>query len=467
MKKSWNKLAGIILFVSCVFTPVYSQEGGEESVSPPDSGSGASFGLDLGIGVETFNEEIDGVITPISWQTVSFAPELIFGKFGIGLDLTLHFRFTGGENSDEFEFRSTDWVPESGRDILPLYLPKFQYVRWGLKGDPIYIKLGSINDARLGNGFIMGGYANTVFLPEKRLFGLSFDLDGELFNFPYVGIETFVANLAAFDVFGTRVYTRPLIWMDVPIIKNLQVGFTVAMDRDPYYHLEDRDFNGDGTPDEGSVLILGGDFLQPIIQKKLLSLAVFGDIAFEKKHVGGMLGFGGRLVKVIPYRGELRILGKNFIPVYFDATYDLFRPLKYEIFAGRGEIPGYVGWLASTGISLLQDSLSLIFTLDGPFQKPAPEDETNFSNYPHLRGVFSVTEGLLPGIFMNASYDKRYLREFNDLIDPEGAVVGAELGFKSGPATIAIVYSLRYNPALEGDTKWEVTSGLQSSLSLF
>ena len=465
MKRIQLAVTVILLILLLSAAPLWSQESSEEENK--QSGPGLDFGMGLGIGAETFNENIDGVSTPITWQTFSFSPELTFGKFGIGLDVTFHFRFTGGELNDTFEFRSEDWVPNTAADFLPLYLPKFQYIRWAHKGDPLYIKLGSIEDGLLGNGFIMGNYANTMFLPEKRLFGLSFDMDGELFQFPYIGIETFVANLAAFDVFGTRLYTRPLAWMEASIPQNLQVGFTVAVDRDPYYHLENRDFNGDGTDDEGLVYILGGDIKVPILAKPLISFVTFGDIAFEKKHAGGMLGFGGRLLKVVPYRAELRILGKNFIPVYFDAVYDLFRPLKYEIFAGRGEIPGYVGWLGSTGISLFDDALSFIIAVDGPFKKPAPADSSNFSNYPHLRADFQLTQDLLPGIFMGASYDKRFLREFNDLIDPEGAVIGAELGFATGPASISLVYSLRYDPSLEGDEKWEITSGLQSSLSLF
>ena len=77
---------------------------------------------------------------------------------------------------------------------------------------------------------------------------------------------------------------------------------------------------------------------------------------------------------------------------------------------------------------------------------------------------------LSPGVFLGASYDKYFINYptfFPDLIDPLGAVVGAEIGVKTGPASISLVYSLTYNPALEGDDKWEVSSGLQSSLSFF
>ncbi|MEW5817551.1 MAG: hypothetical protein AB1798_19400, partial [Spirochaetota bacterium] len=181
----------------------------------------------------------------------------------------------------------------------------------------------------------------------------------------------------------------------------------------------------------------------------------------------------GKLVNIILYGAQLRILGKNFLPVYFDATYDLFRTEKYRITrSDTGAIPAFVGWQANLGFSLLKDRLVFNVTLDGPFKRVATETidgvapEDNFVNYPHLRAVFILGEGLLPGFYFDASYDKKLLRSLKDLIDPQSAVIGARINFKTGPAVISLVYSLRYNPELEGD-KWEITSGLNTSLSLF
>jgi hypothetical protein len=464
MKTSWKRGVIVVLLLLAVLLPSFSQEEGETATPGPD------FGLDIGIGAEVFNEEIGGEIVPVNWQEITIAPDLAIGKFGIGLDLDFHFRFTGGDDGATPEFRTADWVPETWADVLPLYLPKFQYIRWGFKGDPLYIKLGSINDALLGNGFIMGYYSNTLFQPDQRFFGMAFDLDGELFNFPYIGLETFAGNLAVFDVFGTRLYTRPLAFLDVPIIKNLQIGGTFAMDRDPYYLLDDHDYDDDGIRDEGFVMIFGADFIQPIFSHSAFSLALFGDIVFQRSNTGGMLGLGGRFFNVVPYRFELRLLGDNFVPVYFDATYDRFRPLKYQIYSGQTTSPGYTGWLASTGVSLFEDRLVLNISVDGPFKAYPSPATTNINDYPHIRGVLTIAEGLIPGVFMSASYDKFLLRQFfRDMIDPEGAVIGAEIGVTTGPASISLVYSLRYidDPALPADERWEKSAGIKSSLSFF
>jgi len=471
MKLTWKKGALVLLLLLLVLLPCFAED--EEPAAAEESESGSSgldFGLDIGLGAETFYEDLEGILTPITWQTFSIAPDIAIGKFGLGLDLTFHFRFTGGENGNEFEFRTADWVPETWSDVLPLYLPKFQYIRWGFKGDPLYIKLGSVDDALLGNGFIMSYYSNTLYQPEQRFFGMAFDLDGNLFKFPYIGLETFVGNLAIFDVVGARLYTRPLSFLEVPVIKNIQIGGTFAMDRDPYYLVDDHDYNEDGIRDEGFVMMFGADFIQPILDTKVFSLSLFGDIAFQQSNTGGMLGLGGRFFKVVPYRFELRMLGDNFVAAYFDGTYDLYRPVKYKVYSGELESPGYTGWLARTGVSLFEDKLALTISLDGPFQQDDPTNTENINDSAHLNAEFTIEEGLIPGVFLGASYDKYFINYptfFPDLIDPYGAVVGAEIGVKTGPASISLVYSLTYNPALEGDDKWEVSSGLQSSLSFF
>jgi hypothetical protein len=458
-----------LLIALAVLAPVAFAQEGEESTdtqapaTQETAADGLNFGMGLGIGAE--------VIDDVTYQTLSVTPDVAFGKVGVGLDLTLHYRFTLVDGSTSMEIRKEDWVPSAELNFFELYLPKIRYVRYGLKGEPLYAKFGSIEDATLGNGFIMGGYANTLFLPERRIFGLAFDLDGRLFGFPYVGIETFAANLAAFDMFGTRLFVRPLIDLSIPILKNIQFGGTVAADRNPYYHMQiiapdEPEYQVDTT----SIAVIGADFRLPILSNPVLSLATFGDIAFAGKSTGGMLGFGGTLIGFLTYGAQLRILGDNFIPVYFDATYDLYRPTKYQIAtADTTVVDGSVGWFASLGTSFLDDKVVFNASLDGPFSPPVrladgSADPDATANFPHLRTVLVVAEGVVPGFFFDASYDKKSIQSFEDLIDPTDAVIGARINYKTGPAVISLVYNLRYNPALG---EFDVTSGLESSITLF
>ncbi len=428
----------LLLLISVFILPAFSVEGED---------TGFNFAMDLEIGAESITEGS----TPVSYQMLTINPDFSFGKFGIGLDLTFHYRFDDG--SGNFDFREQDWTIGSGRSFWDIYLPIFRYIRYGHKGDSLFGKIGSIDDGTLGNGFIMGNYSNTNFLPEKRIVGLALDLDGNLFNFPYVGIETFAGNLAKMDVFGTRLYVRPLTSLEIPIIKNLQIGTTAAFDRDP-------DALSTFTSTPGTVSIYGVDFKQPIISNDMVSLALFGDAAFQNGNSGEMLGIGGQLIKFINYGLNALFLGDNFVPFYFDSVYDLYREAKYNIYNGSSNIAGYNGWLASLGFTFLDGMFEFNTSVDGAFSRKDGVEST----YPHLKSVLVVGEGLIPGFYFDASWDKRYIENWADLIDPSNAVIGANINYKTGPAVITLGYDLRYVPETGG---WDTTSKLSTSISLY
>lgn len=432
----------LLLIIIMLVIPAFSEEGDD---------SGFNFGMIMEIGAESIIVNGDSV----SYQMLSISPEFAFGKIGVGLDLTFHYRFDDGNGN--FDFREEDWTPDSENSFLDIYLPIFRYIRYGHKGDSLYGKIGSIQDGTLGNGFIMGNYSNTNFLPEQRIVGLALDIDGSLFNFPYVGIETFAGNLAKMDVFGTRVYVRPLTSLGIPIIEDLQIGTTAAFDREP-------DALYDFVSAPGTVSIYGVDFKQPIISNNALSLAVFGDIAFQNggdsMNTGALLGIGGQLISFINYGLNALFLGDNFMPFYFDSAYDLFREAKYEVYSENVVIAGYTGWLANLGFTFLDGMFVFNTSVDGAFSRIDGVETT----YPHLRSVLTVGEGLIPGVFFDASYDKRYIVDLADLIDPDNAVIGANINYKTGPAVITLGYDLRYVPE---DGSWDTTSKLSTSISLY
>jgi hypothetical protein len=447
-----------------------------------EAGSGFDFGLGITLGAQSFpNPAYTGTgdePPSLTYQSIGLTPDLAIGKLGFGLDLTLNYRFTGGEDNNDFEIRREDWIPDENTNFLELYLPRIRYVRWGVKGDPLFIKFGSFDDGTLGNGFIMGNYANTQRLPERRIFGMGLDMDGVLFNFPYVGIETFAGNLAAFDVIGGRVFVRPLVGTSIPIIRNLQIGGSLVVDRDPFYFAQ-KDLGDEAatviagllpsgvTQEEASVLVYGGDFRLPILSTGIISLAGFGDFVMQRSNMGGMLGVGGRLFGIMTYGAQLRMLGANFIPVYFDGAYDLFRPFKYAVYAG---VPGYTtdpytGWFASAGFSLLDDQLVFSANVDGPFRGAASDD---LFKLPHLLATFRLEEGILGGFSFDASYDKRGIETLRDLLSAENAVIGARVNYRIESAVISLVYDLEYVPFPDaGEDHWIITSGIESAISLF
>lgn len=436
----------------------------QEAASP-----GLAF--ELGIGTATLptdpRDPISETNPQLTFQKLALMPELSFGKFGVGLDLTVHFNLRLGTGSEGIEFYEPDWNPEkAGKSFLELYLPKIAFVRWGTKGEPLFAKLGSFNDGTLGNGFIMGNYANVRFLPETRIFGAALDLDGSLFAFPWIGIETFVGNLARFDVAGSRLFVRPLAGTELPILKDMQVGATAAVDREPLL------YDGNDSTTGDPVAVFGADVRVPIIATQAASLAAFSDLAFQEKgRWGSMVGAGGRVLSVLTYGAQIRLLGPGFVPVYFDGGYDLFRAAKYAALKTEPAGDPFAGWLASLGTSLMNDAIVLNVALDGPF-KAAPAAGT-IADYPHLRAAFVVADGFLMGFSFDALYEKFYLGApasvakgtgdfWRDLVSAENAAIGAKINYKTGPAVISLLYNLRYDPT--APKGFVVTSSLMSSI---
>ena len=467
MATTLRRLALILLLSGLLAGIAFAQEGEAPAAAKP------AFGLGLGIGVATFNEPSGSV----TYQSLSLSPDLAFGKFGIGLAVTLNYRFTGAANS--FEVRLADWWPQTPdpvtfQNVAAIYLPKIAYLRWGEKGDPLFVKLGSIDDATLGNGFIVGNYANTLFLPSNRHFGLNLDVDGSLFGFPYVGLETIAGDLAQLDVIGGRLYVRPLVGTKIPILKNLEFGGTVAADTKPYLYNKVKAALETPSPD----VAFGGDVRLPVISlKNVFSLVTFGDVASIPRGAsdrawGGMVGLGGRFFSFLTYGAQLRMLGDDFIPVYFDATYDLLRDVKHDLARGAGFSDASMGWMASLGTSFFDDKIVFKVSLDAPFAAPItdPADLSAIVTNPHLRGTFTIGEGIIPGISLDASYDKKGITGFTatpigGLFNPTNAAIQAKLNYRSGPAVLSFVYKVRHEPS--APSGWVVTSGLESSIQLF
>ncbi len=423
--------------------------------------------MGLGIGVQTFND--NPLIYPngITYQSLSLTPDISFGKLGVGLDLTLNYNFTGPNNS--IHARQEDWWPTNGvtfPHVLGIYLAKIDYVRWGEKGDPLYLKAGSFSDATLGSGFIMGDYNNMLFLPTERHFGLQADVDGALFNFPYVGVETVVGNLAEWDVLGARVYARPLVDTPIPILNQLQVGLTVAADTNPYFNTQSAALGMTAS----SIAVFGIGAQAPLIyQKDLFSMIAYTDLAdIQGKTWGSMAGVGGRIINIFTWGAQLRLLGGGFIPSYFGPGYDTQRDVQYQAIQNPASGTTF-GGLVTVGTSLLGDKLIFKISLDGPFVSSVsypPGPEEILLSRPHLNSILTLIPGVLPVFSFDFLYDKKGIGTLSDLVAAQNATIQAKLNLQSGPAVISFVYDITYDPTQPGNP-WVVTSGLQSSIALF
>ncbi len=443
------KHLAVVLAMTCLaVVPVFSQA----EQQPAD---GPKFGMGLGIAVQTFNGDVE----PGTWQSLSLTPDFSIGKFGVGLDVGINLNLSGSGGS--MRIRRADWAPEGAvtlSKIAAIYLPKIAYIRWGQKGDDLFLKLGSFSDGTLGSGFIMGNYNNKLFLPTERHFGLQADVDGKLFNFPYIGFESVIGNLAHFDVIGGRVFGRPLIDTSIPILNNLEVGATAAGDTDPY-------LNTASTGSASTVGVFGIDVIVPLVyQKDVFSMIGSVDGAsLQGRTWGSSAGVGGRIINIFTYTAALRLLGMGFTPTYFGPVYDTQRDAQYIAMKNAGGSGLTFGGLLSLGTSLLGDKLIFKLTFDTPFVT----DETDHTlSRPHLNGALSLAPGTLPVVSVDFMYDKKAIGTFAQLVDPTNAAIQGRVNMQSGPAVISFIYIITYDPRESGDP-WTVTSGLQTSIALF
>lgn len=220
-------------------------------------GIGIAFGQWSGYMVDEGTTTMDGGIG-VTWiddqayYNISFMPDVSIGKLGVGLNLSLLY------NVDTGHIRSEDW--DSGYD----YARIIRYVRWGHKGDRFYTRVGALDAARIGHGFILGYYNNQINYDERKI-GLSLDVDFGLF-----GVESMTSNLGRLEVLGLRGYVRPMNKKEIPVLKNLAFGASYVTDVDP-----------DGFRDtKDGVSFMGIDAELPLIKSNLLKMTLFADHAF-------------------------------------------------------------------------------------------------------------------------------------------------------------------------------------------
>lgn len=446
------------------------------------------FGLGVGLGTEL----IDGV----TFQSVGITPDFALGPFGIGMNVKINYRFYRYPG-DEMGFyaRPQDWIVDKNDDgrpdsdgtfqeYLDLYLSKIVYLRYGLKGQPLYLKVGLFEDGTLGNGFILGRYSNGILRPDITSVGLAADVDGALFNFPVVGVETFTNSISTWDLLGGRVYVRPLKLVEgLGFFDELQIGFTLVADQDPasiYNRLLDKtnlELEAAGEPllsevSADPVVVYGVDFREPLVNLPVFSLALFGDMVFQDQAMGIMGGLGGQLLGVVGYTAQVRYLGENFQPTYFDRGYDLKRLDKYGVYQGYLDTPAFAGWFAQLGTNLLEGQVAFFASLEGPLGAIESADENNAALWPKLRSSFKLdgTKILPVPLSLDAYYDKDFIKDLKTLFSAEDAVIGAKLNYQVGAATLSLVYNVRYIPSelqVPGQDPWEVSSKLETAIKLF
>lgn len=309
-----------ILLAFCIYTiPVSAQF--TEFQLPAGSSSGGS--MQFGPGFTRIGGE--------SFISFNFEPEFAFGKIGVGLSLPLLI------STDTWQIRKIDW--DSSRDYARLV----RYIRYGVKRDPLYVRVGELSNTLFGHGFIVYYYNNSLDdnYPKR---GLQLDID-----FGKFGFESLISNLGNQELYGGRGYVRPLQIMNkpIPVLQNFAAGFTFITDRDPVL-LE-------------PLSIIGFDLEQPLIHHDMADLYLYLDfssisdwddpsyefgsgsaygVATDVRGIAGLFQFGAKF--------EMRNLSKGFTSGLIGPLYDVNKMRILEDLPLQPKTSGWYGELAGS-----------------------------------------------------------------------------------------------------------------------
>jgi len=358
--------------------------------------------LDAGVGYANIDGE--------SYFMMNITPDLSFGKFGAGLNLELMF---GGE--DGFKFRKDAYENGAG------WLRIIRYLRWGHKGDEVHLRVGTIDNGTLGNGFLMFHYTNEGDYDNRKI-GAVIDLD-----FNDFGIETIYSNFGRPEIFGARAYYRPLVNMNMPVISTLEVGGTYLTDS-----YADPNGKTPSTIDNGDKLsMFGFDIGMYLAKTDMLKWKLYYDFGKISDYgsgsaIGTSFNFGAMDAINFHAKYERRILGDEFMPSVFGPLYELHKSTG-SIKAALANMKGLSGNFFEVGTSLLNT-----FHFTGNWQKlddpeNMPKDATNETGT--FYGELSVDADL--PFEIAGRYVKTGIESISDLPGfNENSLAEVELGYQ-------------------------------------
>ncbi len=319
---------------------------GGETAEASGQGGGRDSKLARALG-EILGFEV-GTVT-MQGRTYSKAvirPEFEIGKLRLGIylpivynnDLFDYSQWYRPEGNNEWSFGTDyDWSSEpaeAAQDALIDLALKIHYLEWGEQRDPFYLKLGNLHNMTLGHGTIMENFANDLDFPTVRRVGLNMGIDRKK-----SGFEMAVNDVARPEIFGGRIYFRP--------IGRFAMGLTSVVDIDPLGQADPA--NTDlADVDSMRFFAFGGDLELPIFENDVISIIPFADVAamvpqrngemqwdvvynsdgsdFDDtfRNYGLTSGIFGNLL-FVDYELEWRYYNGVFRPTFFNTTYERTR----------------------------------------------------------------------------------------------------------------------------------------------
>lgn len=378
------------------------------------------------------------------YYRIGFRPEVSFENYGVGLDLNLDFDSDGNFRRENFNEFSD-------------YLSIIRYVRYGIKNDPVFIKLGALDYYTIGHGTIMHQYNNSPTFDSRKV-GLLADID-----FGQFGFESMYSAFGEDGVIGFRGYIRPLQFTsvsEIPIISMLEVGATFVSDFSENagvlsgnYNISDNRFQV--IENNGSINVIGFDLGFPLISSSITDLILFLDynkiISFGSGVATGVkLNLNGLGLFNLSAKVERRFNGDNYIPSYFNALYEverfrlntstgLFNSKVQQLKSATDNSDGFYGDLYVNVLGM--------FNVFGAYQR--------LDDYPKS-GILNLRTEIAPEdapFVARAGYDKINIKDGNDLFKlDDRSYLFAEVGYKPIEyLLVSIVYNWTFTPVRDNE----------------
>ncbi|MDD5066573.1 MAG: FecR family protein [bacterium] len=330
--------------------------------------------------------------------SLALMPEFSYCRIGVGLYLPVYYDYRYNFLKPRKSwYNYNEWDFMGFNDSIHDLWIKFLYIRYGQKGDPLYIRIGGLNSVTFGNGFIMYDYSNMVYFPKVRKLGLQLDYTYE----KIMGVETMFNDLNRLNLYGGRFLIYPLFFQpDLALLNKLQLGTTMVYDR---------------LDSENKVINWGLDLGLPLVESDLFNLrygidwatfSVYSPLSLETQNWEGSdnwgfaTGFRGNL-SFLKYRAEYRYLLDGYIPEYFDSFYEIQRSQKFLglLAMYQDPSPGSLnGYLVMTGVGIGGAG-----EIGAVFQEYY--DEHNRASN-KAKVYLTLSKGIIPMFYGTASYNK-------------------------------------------------------------
>ncbi|MEQ8472187.1 MAG: hypothetical protein RIC35_13430 [Marinoscillum sp.] len=348
-------------------------------------------------------------------------PEFAIGKVGVGLNIPILYGL------EDKKVRTEMFKDGIGAARL------ITYIRYGVqKRDPIYVKVGQLDNTMIGFGGLINNYTNTTSF-EKRKVGLHYDLSFR----GLVGIDGLYSDFdpASMNLLAIRPYIRPLSWSGIPIIKTIEFGSTIVKDKDqtPIITSDSTSttysFTRDGIGAVGvdmGITLLRVPFIQIDLFANYSKLDVSSPALLDSLQsqftatsepsamadgfedgTGMSAGFNFRFHFIADLlstdvRIERLSYSEHYLPQFFDATYEINKDAKIYSLGAAQKMSGIYGSLTGHILKKVELGGSLMIPDDISEETPAT-----------VR-VHADLERLGDKVSMHASYIKGNLTTLED-----------------------------------------------------